>query len=122
MNRIGCAALAALGVSMTTSADAQDGSFAPTRKAGRFVYASSVRGSQAKGDVKAQTKRALESLDARLKAAGSSLASAASLNVFPTTLVRERSHTRVLSTVDPFHSAMRCSESPCSDRPRTTEG
>jgi len=83
MNRIGFVGSVALGVIMTTAAaDAQDGSFAPTRRAGRFVYASSVRGSEAKGDIKAQTKRALENLDARLKADGSSLASAASINVF----------------------------------------
>jgi enamine deaminase RidA (YjgF/YER057c/UK114 family) len=67
---------------MTTSAAAQDGSFAPARRAGGFVYVSSVRGSEAKGDIKAQTKRALENLDARLKQAGSSLASAAKINVF----------------------------------------
>jgi reactive intermediate/imine deaminase len=81
--RIGYAGAAALGVIMTTgAADAQDASFAPTRRAGRFVYVSAVRGSDVKGDVKAQTKRALENLDARLKSAGSSLASAASINVF----------------------------------------
>ena len=83
MNRIGFAGSVALGVIMTAAgADAQDGSFAPARRAGRFVYASAVRGSEAKGDIKAQTKRALENLDARLKAGGSSLASAAKINVF----------------------------------------
>jgi enamine deaminase RidA (YjgF/YER057c/UK114 family) len=82
MNRIGFAGVA-LGVIMTTAAaDAQEGSFAPSRRAGRFIYVSGVRGSEAKGDVKAQTKRALENLDARLKSAGGSLASAAKVNVF----------------------------------------
>lgn len=76
-----------LGVMMTAAAGVQEGSFAPTRKAGGLIYASSVRatdekGALVKGDVKAQTQRALENLDARLKAAGSSLAAAASINVF----------------------------------------
>lgn len=75
------------GVMMAAAAGAQEGGFAPTRTAGGFVYASSARatddkGALVKGDIKAQTKRALENLDARLKAAGSSLAAAASINVF----------------------------------------
>lgn len=81
------AGLFLMGVMMTAAAGAQEGSFAPTRKAGGVIYASSVRamddkGALVKGDIKVQTKRALENLDARLKAAGSSLASAASINVF----------------------------------------
>ncbi len=76
-----------LGVTMAVGADAQDGSFTATRRAGRFVHASGVRatddkGALVKGDVKAQTKRAIENLQARLKAAGSSLAMAASINVY----------------------------------------
>jgi 2-iminobutanoate/2-iminopropanoate deaminase len=80
-------AVLALGVCMAVAADAQDGSFAATRRAGSLVYASGVRGTDekgalVKGDVKVQTKRSLENLQARLKAAGSSLAMAASINVY----------------------------------------
>jgi len=81
------AGLFLMGVTMTAAARAQEGSFAPTRKAGRFIYASSVgatdaKGSLVAGDIKAQTKRALENLEGRLASAGSSLAHAASINVF----------------------------------------
>jgi len=76
-----------LGVTMTAAAGAQDAGFAPSRRAGRFIYASGVRandgaGGPAKGDIKAQTKRALENLEGRLEAAGSSLAMAAQVNVY----------------------------------------
>jgi 2-iminobutanoate/2-iminopropanoate deaminase len=72
---------------MTATTGAADSSFAPTRRAGGFVYVSSVgpvdeKGALVAGDVKAQTKRALENLDARLKSAGSSLAMAAAVNVY----------------------------------------
>jgi 2-iminobutanoate/2-iminopropanoate deaminase len=62
-------------------------SFAPWRRGGGFVYVSGVRalddkGALIAGDIKAQTKRALERLDEGLKAGGSSLAMAASVNVY----------------------------------------
>jgi 2-iminobutanoate/2-iminopropanoate deaminase len=75
------------GVLMAASARAEDGSFAPTRRAGGFVYASAVgpvddKGALVPGDVKAQTKWALENLDKRLQGAGSSLAMAAAVSVY----------------------------------------
>lgn len=77
----------ALGVTMTATAGAQDRDFAPARKFGRFVHASGVRGDDARGvlaagGIKAQTRRALENMDAALRAGGSSLERAASLNVY----------------------------------------
>lgn len=75
------------GVLMTAAANGQDGNFAPVRRGGRFVHASGVRaldekGALVAGDIRIQTRRALERLDERLKAAGSSLAMAASINVY----------------------------------------
>jgi 2-iminobutanoate/2-iminopropanoate deaminase len=75
------------GVLMAATAAADDSGFAPTRRAGGFVYASSVgpvddKGALVAGDVKVQTKRALENLDARLKSGGASLATAAAVNVY----------------------------------------
>ncbi len=77
----------AWGVFMAVAASGQEGSFAPTRRAGGFVYASAVgpvdeKGALVSGDIKAQTKRALENLDRRLQGAGSSLAQAAAVNVY----------------------------------------
>ncbi len=77
----------ALEVMMTSSAHGQEAAFAPARSAGGLVYVSGVRavdagGQPIRGDIKAQTKRALENLARRLEAAGSSLAMAASVNVF----------------------------------------
>jgi 2-iminobutanoate/2-iminopropanoate deaminase len=77
----------AWGVLMAVAANAQEESFAATRRAGGFVYASAVgavdeKGALVPGDVKAQTKRALENLDRRLQGAGSSLAMAAAVSVY----------------------------------------
>ena len=55
--------------------------FSPAVKAGGFVYVSGTI-SQQGGDIKAQTKWCLEDLDRTLKAAGSSLQNAASINVY----------------------------------------
>jgi enamine deaminase RidA (YjgF/YER057c/UK114 family) len=71
---------------MASATQGQD-SFAPWRRGGGLVYVSGVRalddkGKLVAGDVKAQTRRALERLDERLKAGGSSLAMAASVNVY----------------------------------------
>jgi enamine deaminase RidA (YjgF/YER057c/UK114 family) len=76
-----------VGVVMMSTALGQEGGFAPARRAGGLVYVSGVRaldeaGKPIAGDVKAQTKRALENLARRLESAGSSLAMAASVNVF----------------------------------------
>jgi enamine deaminase RidA (YjgF/YER057c/UK114 family) len=61
-------------------------SFAPSRRAGGFVYVSALSarepGAPLQGDIQAQARRVLERLAARLEAAGSSLAMAASVNVF----------------------------------------
>jgi 2-iminobutanoate/2-iminopropanoate deaminase len=46
------------------------------------VRATDSQGALVQGDIRAQTRRALENLDARLRAAGSSLRMAASLNVY----------------------------------------
>lgn len=66
--------------------EAQDRSFAPALRAGGFVFASGVSAADSKapapGDIRSQTRRALETLDARLRAAGSSLERAASVNVY----------------------------------------
>jgi reactive intermediate/imine deaminase len=61
--------------------------FSPAVKAGGLIYVAGTLGTDAsgviaKGDVKAQTKQALASIDARLKTAGSSLANAASVMVY----------------------------------------
>jgi enamine deaminase RidA (YjgF/YER057c/UK114 family) len=69
-----------------TASSAKASMFAPARRAGDFVYASSVgpgdeNGTVGPGDVKAQTARALANLDARLQQAGSSLAMAAAVSV-----------------------------------------
>jgi len=58
--------------------------FSPAVKAGGFIYVAGAIGTDAsgavaKGDVKAQTKQTLDSIAATLKAAGSSLANAASV-------------------------------------------
>lgn len=81
------AAALALGVIMASTATGQDGGFAAARRGAGFVHVSGVRaldpeGALVAGDVKAQTRRALEALDERLKAAGSSLAMAASIHVY----------------------------------------
>ncbi len=55
--------------------------FSPAVKAGGFVYVAGTI-SQEGGDIKAQTKWCLEDLDRTLKAAGSSLQHAASINVY----------------------------------------
>jgi enamine deaminase RidA (YjgF/YER057c/UK114 family) len=55
----------------------------PAVKAGGFVYTSAVSGAAGgKGDIKAQTKAALEALSARLKEAGSSLGNACLVTVY----------------------------------------
>ena len=55
-------------------------------KAGGFVYVSGQYGQNAKGaitgDIKAQTRRALDNIETILKAAGSSLANAANMTVY----------------------------------------
>jgi enamine deaminase RidA (YjgF/YER057c/UK114 family) len=57
--------------------------FSPTVKAGGFVYTSAVSGAAGgKGDIKAQTKAALDALSAKLKAAGSSLENACLITVY----------------------------------------
>jgi enamine deaminase RidA (YjgF/YER057c/UK114 family) len=55
--------------------------FSPAVKAGGFIYVSGTI-SQEGGDIRAQTKWCLEDLDRTLKAAGSSLQHAASINVY----------------------------------------
>jgi 2-iminobutanoate/2-iminopropanoate deaminase len=85
MERSGIARLLALGVivsGMSNAAGADD--FAPARQAGGFVYVSAVSGHAAAtgNDIKQQTQSALDGVSARLKAGGSSLAMAASVNVF----------------------------------------
>jgi enamine deaminase RidA (YjgF/YER057c/UK114 family) len=77
----------AWGVFMAVAAEGQEGSFAPARRAGGFVYASAVgpvdeKGALVGGDVKAQTQRALANLEKRLQGAGSRLATAAAVNVY----------------------------------------
>ena len=67
--------------------EAQSDPFAPTSRSGTFIHVSGTRATDAAGklvagDIKAQTQRTLENVDARLKAAGSSLAMAASINVY----------------------------------------
>jgi len=55
----------------------------PAVKAGGFIYASGTAGvSGGKGDIKGQTKVALDNLSARLKLAGSSMANAVSVSVY----------------------------------------
>jgi reactive intermediate/imine deaminase len=61
--------------------------FSPAVKAGGLIYVAgtlgtSANGSIAKGDIKAQTKQTLDNIGATLKAAGSSLANAASVMVY----------------------------------------
>ncbi|HEX7140585.1 MAG TPA: RidA family protein [Vicinamibacterales bacterium] len=61
--------------------------FSPAVKAGGFIYVAGALGTDAsgaiaKGDIKAQTKQALENISATLKAAGSSLANATSVTVY----------------------------------------
>ena len=61
--------------------------FSPAVKAGGLIYVAGTlgtgaSGALAKGDVRAQTKQALENISATLKAAGSSLPSAASVMVY----------------------------------------
>ena len=61
--------------------------FSPAVKAGGLIYASGAIGTDAsgavaKGDVKAQTKKALDNLAATLKAGGSSLANAVNVIVY----------------------------------------
>jgi enamine deaminase RidA (YjgF/YER057c/UK114 family) len=72
-------------VAMTS--EAQSDPFATTSRSGAFIYVSGTRATDAAGkliagDIKAQTKRTLENLEARIKGAGSSLAMAASINVY----------------------------------------
>lgn len=55
--------------------------FSPAVKAGGFIYVSGTI-SQEGGDIRAQTKWCLEDIDRTLKAAGSSLQNAASINVY----------------------------------------
>jgi len=55
--------------------------FSSAVKAGGFIYVSGTISDQG-GDIKAQTKWCLEDLDRTLKAAGSSLQNAASINVY----------------------------------------
>lgn len=55
--------------------------FSPAVKAGGLIYVSGTI-SQEGGDIRAQTKWCLEDLDRTLKAAGSSLQNAASINVY----------------------------------------
>ena len=60
--------------------------FSPAVKAGGLIYVAGTlgtgaNGSIAKGDIKAQTKQTLDNIAATLKAAGSSLANAASVMV-----------------------------------------
>lgn len=55
--------------------------FSPAVKAGGFVYVAGTI-SQEGGDIRAQTKWCLEDLDRTLRAAGSSLQNAASINVY----------------------------------------
>lgn len=60
--------------------------FSPAVKAGGFIYVAGAIGNGttplAKGDVRAQTKQTLDGIAATLKAAGSSLANAASVTVY----------------------------------------
>src|SRR5947209_18844961 len=61
--------------------------FSPAVKAGGLIYVAGTLGTNAsgavaKGDVKAQTTQALDNISATLKAAGSSLANAASVMVY----------------------------------------
>src|SRR5881392_1906821 len=61
--------------------------FSPAVKAGGLIYAAGTLGTNssgaiAKGDIKAQTKQTLDNIAATLKAAGSSLANAASVMVY----------------------------------------
>src|SRR5215472_1522826 len=61
--------------------------FSPAVKAGGFVYVAGTLGTDAagavaKGDLKAQTRQALENIATTLKAGGSSLANAASVMVY----------------------------------------
>lgn len=58
--------------------------FSAAAKAGGLVYVAGTIGADAnnKGDIKAQTKQTLENIDKTLKAAGSSLANAASTMVY----------------------------------------
>jgi enamine deaminase RidA (YjgF/YER057c/UK114 family) len=60
--------------------------FSPAVKAGGFIYVAGAIGDGttplAKGDIKAQTKQTLEGIQKTLKAAGSSLANAASVTVY----------------------------------------
>lgn len=63
--------------------------FSPAVKAGGLIYVSGTvavdaRGQLVGGDIKAQTKQALDNIEAVLKAAGSSLANAASVMVYIT--------------------------------------
>jgi len=79
--------LGAAGMLAAMTLEAQSDPFAPTSRSGAFVHVSGTRASDTAGklvpgDIKAQTKRALENLEARLKSAGSSLARAASINVY----------------------------------------
>jgi enamine deaminase RidA (YjgF/YER057c/UK114 family) len=55
--------------------------FSPAVKAGGFIYVAGTI-SQEGGDIRAQTKWCLEDLDRTLRAAGSSLQNAASINVY----------------------------------------
>src|SRR5438445_10344776 len=59
--------------------------FGAAAKAGGLVYVAGTIGADAnnKGDIKSQTKQTLENIDKTLKAAGSSLANAASTLVYP---------------------------------------
>jgi 2-iminobutanoate/2-iminopropanoate deaminase len=55
----------------------------PAVKAGGFIYVSGTAGvAGGKGDIKGQTKNALDNLSARLKQAGSSMANAVSVSVY----------------------------------------
>src|SRR5438105_14443609 len=55
--------------------------FSAAVKADGLIYVSGTLGSQ--GDVKAQTKQVLDNISATLKTAGSSLANAPSVTVYP---------------------------------------
>jgi enamine deaminase RidA (YjgF/YER057c/UK114 family) len=61
--------------------------FSPAVKAGGFIYVAGTLGTNgsggvAKGDIKAQTKQALDNIAATLKAGGATLANAASMMVY----------------------------------------
>lgn len=76
----------------TTQAPMPIGPYTQAIRCGQFIYTSGqigldpVRGELTAGDVKAQTHRALQNLEAVLKTAGSSLTSVVKTTVFLTTM------------------------------------